>query len=189
MPLLDHFSLIAPFYERLIPFRQVDRIEECLDLPANGRLLDVGGGTGRVAQAIRHLVSQAYVLDESLGMLLQASSKNGLNLVCSASERLPFAEDTFERVLLVDALHHVANQRATALEIWRVLKPGGKALIVEPDIRRLSAKLVAVFERLLLMRSHFLSLDEIVALFPASQAAVSRVEDDFNIWIAVEKKV
>jgi len=189
MPILDHFALIAPFYERLIPFRQVGRFEECLDLPANGRLLDVGGGTGRVAQAIRHLVSQTYVLDESLGMLLQARSKNGLSLVCSTSERLPFAEKTFDRVLVVDALHHVANQRLTALEIWRVLKPGGKALIVEPDIRRFSAKLVAVFERLLLMRSHFLSLDEIVALFPPSQAAVTHQDDDFNLWITVEKKV
>ncbi len=188
MPFLDHFGLIAPFYDRVIPLRQANQIKEWLELPVAGIMLDVGGGTGRVAQVLQHLATQVIVLDASMGMLGQARSKDGLALVCSPGERLPFADGSFERVLMVDALHHVADQRATAGEIWRVLKPGGRVLIVEPDIRRFSAKLVAMFERLLMMRSHFIPLDEIVSLFPADEAFIRHMADGFNLWISLEKR-
>ena len=58
---------------------------------------------------------------------------------------------------MVDALHHVINHGQTAREMYRVLKPGGRIVIEEPDIRSFYVKLIAVAEKLLLMRSHFLS--------------------------------
>ena len=58
---------------------------------------------------------------------------------------------------MVDALHHVIHQGQTAREMYRVLKPGGRIVIEEPDIRKFGVKLIAVAEKLLLMRSHFLS--------------------------------
>jgi demethylmenaquinone methyltransferase/2-methoxy-6-polyprenyl-1,4-benzoquinol methylase len=48
----------------------------------------------------------------------------------------------------------------------RVLEPEGRSVIEEPDIRTFGVKLVALAEKILLMRSHFLSPIQIASLFP-----------------------
>jgi ubiquinone/menaquinone biosynthesis C-methylase UbiE len=187
MPVIDHFGIIAPYYDHAIPLRQVEKFIELVELPVQGRLLDIGGGTGRVARALRSQVSETFVVDASPGMLNQAKTKGGLSLACSYSESLPFPADYFERVIMVDALHHVIDQQGSATEIWRVIKPGGLAVILEPDIRRLSVKVVAVFEKVLLMRSHILSPGQISHLFSYPNADVRIIEDGFNAWVCVRK--
>jgi ubiquinone/menaquinone biosynthesis C-methylase UbiE len=187
MPVIDHFGIIAPYYDHAIPLRQVEQFCELVELPVRGRLLDIGGGTGRIARALRNQVSEAIVVDESPRMLSQAKAKDGLSIVCSHSESLPFPAEFFERVIMVDALHHVRDQQASAAEIWRSIKPGGLAVILEPDARRLSAKIVAVFEKVLLMRSHFLSPEQIARLFSYPNANVRIVDDGFNAWVCVRK--
>jgi demethylmenaquinone methyltransferase/2-methoxy-6-polyprenyl-1,4-benzoquinol methylase len=183
----DHFGLLAPFYERLIPPRQPERLIELASLPVMGSILDAGGGTGRIAQFLRGRSRQVVVADVSLGMLSQAAGKSGLDTVCSVSEHLPFPSDFFERIVMVDALHHVFSQGETASELWRVLKPGGRILIQEPDIRRLIVKLVALAEKLALMRSRFLSPARITELFPYPDARTRIVKESYNAWILVEK--
>ena len=61
-------------------------------LPAKGALLDVGGGTGRMAAALADLASMVIVADLSIDMLEQARNKGVLQTVCSHSEKLPFAD-------------------------------------------------------------------------------------------------
>lgn len=187
MPLLDHFGLLAPFYERFIPLRQPEKLIELAGLPDAGPLLDAGGGTGRVAKALRGLASQVVVADISFGMLRQATVKDGLRPVCSHTEALPFPDEAFTRIIMVDALHHVCSQVETAAELWRLLQPGGKIVIEEPDIGTLAVKAVAVMEKLALMRSHFLGPDQIAALFPYPDARSSIQREGFNAWIIVEK--
>jgi demethylmenaquinone methyltransferase/2-methoxy-6-polyprenyl-1,4-benzoquinol methylase len=88
---------------------------------------------------------------------------------------------------MVDALHHVIDQQQTADELWRVLKPGGRLVIEEPDIRAWSVKLIAAFEKLALMRSHFLAPPQVVSLF-AHQPAKAWIETKgYNAWVIVEK--
>ena len=70
-----------------------------------------------------------------------------------------------------------------------MLKPGGYLVIEEPDLRTFVVKLVALAEKLALMRSHFLAPLEIAALFDFPQAKV-RIEtevDGFNAWVIVQK--
>ncbi len=186
MPLLDHFGLVAPCYDYVIRLHSIEKLSVLLKLPVSGRLLDAGGGTGRVSEALQGLVSQVIVADISLGMLRQAVNRKGLNGVCALSEYLPFSDDSFERITMVDALHHVISHAMSANELWRVLKPGGLLVIEEPDIRTMPVKLVAIAEKLALMRSHFISPPLIAALFPPD--ARSRIEIASNTaWIVVEK--
>ena len=187
MPLFDHFSLAAPFYERFLPFREPEMLLSLLGLPVKGAVLDAGGGTGRVAQVVAKQANLVVVIDESKGMLLQAANKPGVRPARAPSERLPLLDQAFERVIMVDAFHHVANQKATASELWRVLQPGGRIVIMEPDIRKFAVKLVAIGEKLALMRSHFLTPSEIAKLFPNPKAKVSIETDRFNAYILVEK--
>ncbi|MGB3904043.1 MAG: methyltransferase domain-containing protein, partial [Anaerolineae bacterium] len=72
MKLLDHFALFAPFYDRIFATVSRDRLLELLDLRADGRLLDVGGGTGRVSTALANMTGEVVVTDLSAAMLRQA---------------------------------------------------------------------------------------------------------------------
>ena len=180
-----HFDWVAPFYDRAIPFARLERMLEILALPGNGWLLDAGGGTGRIAAALCSHIDRVIVADVSTGMLAQACAK-GLIALNAETEHLSFPADTFDRVLMVDALHHVIHQNETIRELYRVLKPGGRLVIEEPDIRTFPVKLIAVAEKLALMRSHFLTPLEISSMLP-SDAQTTTVVQDYTAWIIAEK--
>jgi ubiquinone/menaquinone biosynthesis C-methylase UbiE len=184
MPTFDHFAAIAPLYAR-VTYSKTNLMREIAALPVNGRLLDVGGGTGRVSSAIRDLVDEVVIADVSFGMLDKAD-RSSLKPVCGGSESLPFADSSFERVIMVDALHHVIHHADTAREMFRVLKPGGLLVIEEPDIRTFGVKLITLAEKLLLMRSHFLTPDQIMKLFPNGEKSI-RAEDG-TAWVIVRKR-
>ena len=181
----DHFGVIAPIFSR-VGYSSLETMLEQADLPTSGRVLDAGGGTGRVANAIREHAGKVVIADPSLGMLREADQTR-LGLACSNSEALPFPNDSFERIIMVDALHHVIHQGETAREMYRVLKPGGRLIIEEPDIRKFGVKLIAVAEKMLLMRSHFLSPQKIVDLFSFDSAKTSIHSSEGNAWIVIEK--
>jgi len=179
----DHFDFIAPIYAR-VTYSSLDKMREVAGLPIEGRLLDIGGGTGRVASALLQDVSEVVIADVSMGMLKQ-THRSTLKPVCSHSETLPFADNFFDRVIMVDALHHVIDQPASAREMFRVLKPGGRIIIEEPDINVFGVKMVALAEKLLLMRSHFLSPIKIKALFP--DGITNIISEDASAWVVISK--
>jgi ubiquinone/menaquinone biosynthesis C-methylase UbiE len=187
MPLRDHFDLLAPLYETFIPPRNPQELWKRIGLPASGPLLDAGGGTGRVAQSLRGAAEPIVVADLSGPMLAQARRKPGLRPVCSHTEALPFPDGCFARIIMVDAFHHVCNQRQTAAELWRTLRPGGRLVIDEPDVRAFAVKLIAAAEKLALMRSRFLSPPRIAGLFRFPGARVRVETGNHNAWIIVEK--
>jgi ubiquinone/menaquinone biosynthesis C-methylase UbiE len=188
MPVFDHFDLLAPIYDRFIKPTDLDRFCNIAGLPITGRLLDAGGGTGQKSHRLIDMVDEVVVADASLGMLSQANKKNGLHVVCSQTEQLPFEGGTFERVIMVDALHHVYNQRLTANELWRVVKAGGRIVIEEPDIRAAAVKAIAIIENLALMRSHFMNPQRIAAIFNNPQAVVKIKLENSISWIIIDKQ-
>jgi ubiquinone/menaquinone biosynthesis C-methylase UbiE len=187
MPLFDHFDLLAPLYDKVIGYKDPVKIVELGGFPVSGIVLDAGGGTGRISHALSGQASQFVVLDLSFGMLQKAANKGGFVTVNSHTECLPFPNDTFDAVIMVDALHHVCDQSDTALELLRVVKPGGRIVIEEPDIGTFIVKIVAVLEKLALMRSRFLAPLQIEALFPRDGTNTRIERDSFNAWVMIEK--
>lgn len=187
MPLFDHFDLLAPLYDKVIGSKDPVKIMEYGGFPVKGMVLDAGGGTGRISQALSGQASQFVVLDLSFGMLTKAVGKKGLTAVNSHTEALPFPDGVFDTVIMVDALHHVCDQADTARELLRVVKPGGCVVIEEPNIGTIIVKVVALVEKLALMRSRFLSPEKIAQLF-AGQAVKTRIErESYNAWVVIEK--
>ena len=90
--------------------------------------------------------------------------------------------------MVVDALHHFCDQRQSIQELLRVLKTGGCLVIEEPNIDKFIIKWVALAEKLFLMRSHFSSSDEIVAIINEQgfNAYVDK-DDRFFFWVVFEK--
>lgn len=97
-------------------------------------LLDAGSGTGVVAALGQQIVGgrgRVVALDPSFGMLGQAAGRGVKRRVRGVAEALPFPDASFDRLSMGYALRHVADLRATFEEYRRVLKPGGKVLLLE----------------------------------------------------------
>jgi demethylmenaquinone methyltransferase/2-methoxy-6-polyprenyl-1,4-benzoquinol methylase len=106
----------------------------------------------------------------------------------SQVDRLPFGDGQFARILVVDAFHHFSNQLAALRELARVLQPGGRLLLEEPDIRRAGVKLIALAETLALMGSRFRKPDDMRAMLEAV-GLKARAEDDSQgtAWVLGSK--
>jgi ubiquinone/menaquinone biosynthesis C-methylase UbiE len=184
---LDHFDTLAPYYESFIHPSDPQKLKSLVPDMPQGIMLDAGGGTGRVSQFFHEKAAQIIIADESFDMLREACKKEGIQPVRSFTESLPFHDSCFDCIIMVDALHHVANQSATVSELWRVLKPGGIILIEEPNFDLFRGKLIAFAEKLALMRSHFLSPDQIIGLFDG-KSTKRRIELEGSMaWVLVEK--
>ena len=184
----DHFDLLAPIYDLVIPPPDPARLRGLLRLPTKGRMLEAGGGTGRVSSDLVPFVDMLVINDLSAPMLQEAQQKGALHPVQSYVERLPFPDGSFDRVFAVDALHHFNDHYAAVGELLRVLGEGGRLVIEEPDIRRFSVKIVALLEKLALMNSHFLSQEKIRALI-ASHGHDAQIGclSDFATCVVVDK--
>jgi ubiquinone/menaquinone biosynthesis C-methylase UbiE len=187
--MFDHFDVFAPWYDRVVRLPVATRLPELLALPAAGILLDAGGGTGRISAHLKPMVGALVVCDLSLPMLRQAQRKNRLSTVQARAEQLPFAENTFDRVIVADALHHFNDQRAAIRDLLRVLKPGGRLVIEEPDRVRFIIKLLAFAEKMILMRSRIHTMKEIMDMVSA-EGAGARIErgSGFLSWIVADKR-
>ena len=184
---MDHFDRLAPLYDRLIQPPADDMLADLLKLPVTGRLLDAGGGTGRIAARLQGQAAQIVVADGSLPMIAQALEKGCCQVVASQTERLPFPAGAFERVIAIDAYHHLLDQTASLAEFWRVLAPGGMLVIEEPDIDQWVVKLVALAEKVTLFRSHFVHADRISEGLKALGASVEIHRKGHNVWVIGEK--
>lgn len=187
-----HFNWLARYYDRVIRPPDAERLACLLDLPAGGWMLDAGGGTGRVSAALCDMVDRLVISDLSAPMLRQTTQKAksaDMHPTQARVERLPFADDTFNRILVVDAFHHFGDQTGAAEELARVLRPGGRLVIEEPDIRRFSVKLIALAETLALMGSRFRSPAAIREMLE-EEGLDARVETaGTTAWVIAEKKL
>lgn len=93
------------------------------------RLLDVGGGTGNYALALRDEGWQPVVCDRSPDMLARAAAK-GLETVQCDAAALPFEDASFDAVICVSMLHHVDDRSRALAEQRRVLRPAGRGALM-----------------------------------------------------------
>lgn len=99
------------------------------------RVLEVGVGTGAVAVAIADLGREVVGVDISPEMLHRAHERLGNRVANGDAQMLPVADNSFDNVYIVWVLHLVAEPTAVARECARVLRPGGRLVVVagRPD--------------------------------------------------------
>jgi demethylmenaquinone methyltransferase / 2-methoxy-6-polyprenyl-1,4-benzoquinol methylase len=103
-------------------------------LTSGMKLLDVASGTGLMIKAALELgvnPTQVIGVDPSRGMLAQNRERNPVTLLEGKGEALPCADSTFDFVSMGYALRHVEDLNKLFSEFRRVLRPGGRVLILE----------------------------------------------------------
>ena len=102
-----------------------------------GRLLDIGTGTGRVLELLAPRISQGVGVDASKAMLALARARlarAGL-MHCSVRladmYRLPLAEASFDIAVMQMVLHYAEEPAGVLAEVARVLRPGGRLIVID----------------------------------------------------------
>lgn len=134
----SHFDQIAGEYDESFPSHVVEHYLEKRSrfiqqhCPA-GTALDVGCGTGLLAERLADAGYEVSGVDPSEGMLAVLRARRPEIRVQPASGAdLPFADDTFDVVFSVAVMHHIAKAEAvrrTLAEMLRVAKPRGRVIV------------------------------------------------------------
>lgn len=110
--------------------------------PRRGQsLIDVAGGTGDIAfNFIKRAKTgaNATILDLTESMMIEGKKKtidlpeeSQINWVCGDAMRMPFSDSTFDVYTISFGIRNVTNISKTLSEAYRVLKPGGRLMILE----------------------------------------------------------
>lgn len=138
----EYFAKFAPEWDRL---RQLDvdeeavadQVRDMLTLGSDDRLLDLGAGTGRMLQVLGPDVGEALGIDRSHEMLAVARAnlkRWGLDN-CQLRQgdilALPLESASFDAVVMHQVLHFLDRPWAAMAEAARVVRPGGRVLVVD----------------------------------------------------------
>jgi ubiquinone/menaquinone biosynthesis C-methylase UbiE len=93
-------------------------------------VLEIGVGTGVVSLGLQELGHQVVGIDLSEGMLRHARRRIGPVVVAGDAARLPIADSSVAQALIVWVLHVVGDITRAMREVGRVLRPGGRVLVV-----------------------------------------------------------
>ena len=104
-------------------------------------VLDLAGGTGDLTREFARKVGKdghvvladinAAMLGQGRRRLVDAGIAGNVSIAQVDAQDLPFAERTFDRVAIAFGLRNITDQDAALASMYRVLKPGGKAMILE----------------------------------------------------------
>lgn len=105
------------------------------------RVLDLAGGTGDLARVFANKVGahgdviladiNHAMLEQGRRRLVDAGVAGNLSIAQVDAEKLPFADNSFDVISIAFGLRNVTDKNAALASMVRVLKPGGKALILE----------------------------------------------------------
>ena len=111
-------------------------------VPARGRLLEIGCAVGFLLVAARERGFDAIGVEMSEWASGIAREQFGLDVRCGTLEDAGLDDDSFDVVVLADVVEHLTDPAKTVREIRRVLKPGGRLLLLTPDTGSVVAKLL-----------------------------------------------
>lgn len=146
--------------------RMLERILSSLRLPERALCLDAGCGTGKHTLSLMKRGYRCVGVDLSERALQKTKARlaeDGLNaeglLVCHALEAMPFQDETFDMVYCRGVLMHIPDWILALGNLCRVLKRGGKIVILESNHRALEAALVRLVRGVVARRSRIVETE------------------------------
>ena len=119
-----------------------DAMRRVLDTAPIGKVLDIGTGTGRMIELFAGEADRFTALDNNSEMLRIARAKLGglvpgeldqerVEIMLGDFNALPLPDSSFDTVIFHQVLHYAQNPEAVIAEAARVLRPGGRMMIVD----------------------------------------------------------
>ncbi len=108
-------------------------------IASSDKVLDFGCGPGSFLVPIAPYCAQIVGLDISHSFVTECQRTiEALNITNASSiyiqpDEIPFRDSTFDALILVDVIHHLEQPEQSLQEAMRVLKPGGRVFILEPN--------------------------------------------------------
>lgn len=111
-------------------------VAEAAELPAEGRLLDIATGTGDIAFEALKRSPQAKIVGADFALEMMRVGRRrplGARVVWMGADAvaLPFADESFDAVVSGYLMRNVVDIPRALAEQWRVLKPGGRIVILD----------------------------------------------------------
>ena len=130
--------------------RAYDRLGKkiCAELGESMRVLELAVGTGLVAKRIAGCCKSYIATDYSEKMLSKAKRKkwpDSVHFEQADATALPYDDNSFDAVIISNALHIMPDPLAALANIRRVLKPNGK--LIAPTFVRYNSKKDSLFEK------------------------------------------
>ena len=113
---------------------QYFRYRMAAELGQAGTVLEVGCGSGMGLPYLREHARMVVGGDYTMALLVEARRHlPDANLVRMDAQRLPFRDQSFDAVLMLEMIYYLDDQKAAFAECRRVLKPGGKLMVCLPN--------------------------------------------------------
>jgi malonyl-CoA O-methyltransferase len=96
-------------------------------------VLDVGCGKGRFARVLREQNPRAVICGLDISEAMLACVPAGIDVVSGSMTELPFAASAFDAVYATESLEHAVEIERAVDEMCRVLKPGGRLVIIDKN--------------------------------------------------------
>lgn len=112
---------------------QAELAREFGGIAQDSRVLDLGCGPGQLADALSEVAGEVHGVDFSERMVAAAQRLfPDLTFQVANGEKLPYGDSTFDAVVCNYTAHHLARPEVVFREILRVLRPGGRVVIIHP---------------------------------------------------------
>lgn len=184
------FDKVYKYYDRFMTMLKLYKLEEikiAANIEAHEVIVDIGGGTGQLAQYICNSCKTVYVLDESEKMLSQVKQGGKVITIKGNALKAPFENNSIDTVILSDVFHHIKEQEELIIEINRILKHGGKIVIMDFHRKHIKTRLLRAFEFIIFGRLFFKTKNEVKALLE-KYFCISKIYDKGYYFIIVGGK-
>jgi len=135
-----------------------------------GVVIDLGGGTGAVIQALidegKVLPQNSIIIDPHIGLHKIGVRKNiNVSRIVGVAEHLPIRDNAANAVIMHDALHHFEKPIKGIEETCRVIVKGGRIYIYDYDLTSFSTKLLRIIEKLMGFPGNFFKIHDLLNVF------------------------